>query len=93
MVKISKTKHITRKGVIKRNPSIKPTKSELIRKYKKVDKEHSALWDKYFGKTPLSNPSKNKSSHTPQNKAKLIKKIREREKLKKIWEKCGYNKR
>jgi len=69
-----------------------PTKQSLINKYRKVEKERLNLWDKYFGKTPLSNPKQNRGTNNPQDKVKLLSKIKEREKIEALWKKCGYNK-
>ena len=70
-----------------------PTRTELISQYKKVKSKSNKLWDKYNGKTPLSNPSKNKRTHTPEVKKQLLSTFKEKEALERTWKKCGYSKR
>lgn len=70
-----------------------PSREELMKQYKKVDDERRDLWDKYFGKHPLSNPSKDRGTNDPRDKMKLRGKYKELAKLEATWKKFGYGKR
>jgi len=77
----------------KKESGSKTKQKKIMKEYLKLKKEHSDLWDKYFGEHPLTqkyHPNSKRGTKDPKDKEKILKLNEKMKKLEKEWKKIQY---